>query len=158
MIEQAFADVCEVPVRVSRGRYTLIHLHDMHGRPRHNSRGCQPAQHQPRGMATAHTHDKKTAGADGLPCLLGNDGCGPLSDRSGISKHFDVHCASQPNGKRIESIPVTLSSHLRSAARIILLASAAPTKGCGHDPGAPRYWMFDSCHVHTSKNQVLFTP
>src|SRR5437588_12468847 len=77
MIEKAFAQVREIPVRITVGSDTLIDLEYVHGRPRHLC-GSQGAQHQPRCLATAYGHNKAAVRGDGRSCICCNDQCRSL--------------------------------------------------------------------------------
>ncbi len=90
MIQQAFAQVREIAVGMSRRGHALIDLYEVHMRPGHIFAG-EHAQHQPRGVAAADGHDEAAAIGDGGPRLLGNQAGGFLSNRIGIGQHFNLH-------------------------------------------------------------------
>src|SRR5262245_46438888 len=103
MRKQAFTQVSEVPVRVSRWGHTLIHLHHMHVLPRDLS-ACQGAQHLPRGVAAADGHDETATHGYGRPRLGGDDRRSLLGNRLGLSKYVNFH-ESAPNPDK----PVTVA-------------------------------------------------
>src|ERR1700675_4898159 len=93
MIEKAFAQVREIPVRMSGGSHALVDLHYMHTRPRHVL-GSESAQHHPRRVATAYGHKKTPARGHRRSCVGSNDCGSSLGHRVGAIQHFNVYCLS----------------------------------------------------------------
>src|SRR5262245_60607165 len=90
MLEQAFTQMGEVSVRVSRRGYALVYLHHVYNFPRHLF-VCQGAEHLPRGMAAADRHDE-TASRRDSGSSLGSDEFRSLSrHRIGIGKYVNLH-------------------------------------------------------------------
>ena len=90
MSEQTFAHMCEVPVRVSRGRYPLIHLEDMDGRP------GNPQSASPRNIShgvwpplTAMMKKPRAATASHASSAMIDAALRATDVR--ICEHFDVH-------------------------------------------------------------------
>jgi hypothetical protein len=68
MLKKAFAQMSEVSVRVSCGRYTLVHLDNVHVLPR-DLFACQGAEHDPRCVTAANRRDEAAALGNGCPCF-----------------------------------------------------------------------------------------
>jgi hypothetical protein len=72
MLKQAFLQMSEVSVRMSRGGNPFIYLYNMLTYPRDVFIG-QVAQHNPRSMSATNGDDEATACGNGRPCLCSND-------------------------------------------------------------------------------------
>src|SRR5258706_16105100 len=90
MIEKAFAQVSEIPVRMSRGSNALIDLYYLDGRPRH-VRTSQRAQHQPRCVAAAHGHNESTSRGHSRSGFFSDDLRTSFRRRVAALEHFHVH-------------------------------------------------------------------
>jgi hypothetical protein len=101
--QQAFAQVGEISVRVSRGGDSLVHLDEMHLFPQHFFTGEVP-QHEPGRVPAAHGKDKPAARDHRVPGFSGDARSRLVGDGIGIDKDFDFHgCFSTcpPNWKRM---------------------------------------------------------
>ena len=93
MLEQAFAQMPEVPVRIGRRRYPLVDLNDMYFLPGQLLIG-QDAQHHPGGVAATHRHDEASARKNRRARIRGDD-CRPAAGhRLVIALDFDLHATS----------------------------------------------------------------
>ena len=90
MIEQAFAQMREIPIAVAWGRDTLVHLDDMNAIPGHIFVGKR-TQHQPRRMAAAESSGELPALGSGFPSFCCNDTSRLAGGSIGVSKDFDLH-------------------------------------------------------------------
>src|SRR6516225_310795 len=90
MLEQAFMQVSEVPVRMTRGRHAFVNLYQMHAVPRDPFLG-QGSEHHPRSVSTADRHDEASAlshcGSSLCSYNRGSFSCYRFS----ICKYFDFH-------------------------------------------------------------------
>ena len=108
MRKQAFAQVREVPVGMSRRRHPFVHLHDVHVGPGHLFVG-QGAQHRPWRMTAADRHDEATTRGDGRPRLPRCECGGRSRHRIGIGQRIDPHddltvgFCQPPGGATLES-------------------------------------------------------
>ena len=93
MIEQAFAQMREVSVRIACRRYPLVHLNDMHLLPGELLVG-QCAQHQPRRAAAADRHDEAPARSNGRARVGGDDRRRLAGDHIVIGMDFDLHATT----------------------------------------------------------------
>ena len=97
MLQQAFAHVREVSIRVSHGGHTLVYLDHVDALPWDFFAG-QGTEHEPRSMAATNGHDEAAARGCGRPSLCGDDRRCPSSDRIGIGQNFNLHeRASNPD-------------------------------------------------------------
>src|SRR5262245_1261548 len=97
MLEQAVAQVGEVPVGISGRSNAFVYLHHMHESPGYVLIG-QSAHHLPRRMAPADGHDEPATRRDDRPRFGGNDRGSLPGNRLGIGQSFNLHvCASPPD-------------------------------------------------------------
>ena len=90
-VEQALAEVRQVAVGVAGGRDALVHLEEVHARPRHVL-ARERAQHQPRRAAAAHGEGEAPARRDRGAGLRGDDRGPPRGHRVGVGEDFELHC------------------------------------------------------------------
>src|ERR1700740_1869321 len=90
MLKQAFVQMSEVTVGVSRGSHPFVDLGQMHAIPRDLLSG-QGTEHNPRGVPTTHCQDKAPALSNCRSSLCGDNPGGLSSHRIGICKYFNLH-------------------------------------------------------------------
>src|SRR5947207_11002910 len=90
VLQQAFTNMSEVPIRVSREGHPLIYLDDMDALPG-DILGGQGTEHEPRSVTAADGHDEAAARRHGRPGLYGDDRRASPGDRVGIGKNFNFH-------------------------------------------------------------------
>src|SRR2546428_9296821 len=90
MLEQAFTQVSEVSVRVSRGGDAFVHLDHMHALPWHILTG-EGTQHLPRRVTAADGHNKTTALRNGCPGVRRDNFGSLLRHCAGIGKYLNLH-------------------------------------------------------------------
>ena len=95
LLQQTFAQVRQVPVRVSRRGHPFVHLDDMHVFPG-QVLGGQGAQHLPGRATSAHGHDETAARGHGRTGIGRDDFRRLGGDRVGIGKHFYLSCELRP--------------------------------------------------------------
>ena len=93
MLEQAFTQVSEVSVRVSLRRDALVYLSHMYAFPRHIF-VREGAQHLPRRVAAADSHDKTAAREDRRPSICGNGFRRLPRHCISVGKYFNLHRSS----------------------------------------------------------------
>src|SRR5262245_48657173 len=96
MLNQAFAQVREVSVRVSVGSHTLVDLTDMHISPR-DIFHCQHPQHNPWCVTATDSQDKAATGSYRRTSIAGDCSRSRPCDGISIIKHLKIHRLS-PNG------------------------------------------------------------
>src|SRR5262245_50999004 len=96
MLNQAFAQVREVSVRVSVGSHTLVDLTDMHTSPR-DIFPCQRPQHNPWCVTATDSQDKAATRSYRRTSIAGDCGRRRPCDGISIIKYFKIHGLS-PNG------------------------------------------------------------
>ena len=97
MLQQAFAQVGQISIRVSRGSHALVHLDQMDALSREVF-ARQGTQHEPGSVAAADGHEESAPRGRGRPSLGGNEGGSLAGDGIGIDKDFDFHeDVSQPH-------------------------------------------------------------
>jgi hypothetical protein len=82
--------VREIPVGVSGGSHTLIHLDHVHVLP-WEVQLRQDTQHVPRGASAADGGNEAASRADRVAARLRDEGRRPLRDGLGICQHVDSH-------------------------------------------------------------------
>ncbi len=90
MIEEGLAQVRQVSVRMSLGRDTLIHLHDVDSIPRDRF-PCQRSQHETRSLAAADCKHEVAPDGNRRARLLGDERGRPCRSPFGTSKQLDFH-------------------------------------------------------------------
>jgi hypothetical protein len=82
--------MCQIAVRVTRGRHALVHLRNMHVFPRHCFAG-QDAKHLPRDVTATDRHDETSARSDGLAGFGGNKLCSRCGRSIGVRVNLNSH-------------------------------------------------------------------
>src|SRR5580700_10206097 len=89
MVEKALAQMREIPVRMSGGGHSLIHLHDVNRRPWNILVG-KLTQHYP-GRVTAADSDYESAPrSHGFPCFFSDNAGSPFGHGFRGVQHFHV--------------------------------------------------------------------
>jgi hypothetical protein len=89
MFEEALTQMGEIPLRISGGRHTLVHLKHVDSIPWHLF-GSQRAQHHPGSIAATYGHDEAAPLRNGQPSLLRDHTRSFFGDQFRVRKHFDV--------------------------------------------------------------------
>src|SRR5436309_6561775 len=92
MLQQAFAQVREVSVRVSFGGHTLVDLTYMNTGPRDIFTRQRP-QHDPRSVTATDSQGEAATGSDCRTSIRGDYRGSRPRDGIGIIKHFELHGA-----------------------------------------------------------------
>src|SRR4029453_16378557 len=90
MLEQAFTQMGEVSVRISRRRDALVNLHHMHSFPRHLF-VRQGTQHLPGRVTATDGHDETASRRDSGSSLCSDEFRSLASDCIGIGKYLNLH-------------------------------------------------------------------
>jgi len=90
MLEQAFLQMGEVAIGVSRRSYPFVDLCQVHAIPR-DLLFRQNTEHNPWGMSATDRHTKAPALSNCRSSLRGNDRGRLSSHRIGICKYFNLH-------------------------------------------------------------------
>src|SRR5438552_745102 len=128
MLKQAFAQVCEVSVRVSVGGHTLVDLTYMHTRPRDIFPRRRP-QHDPGSVTATDRQGKPATSSNRRASIRGDCRRGRSRDGIGVIKHFDIHSAASPQPKNPTAV-----SHVRRTPKRMKMRSRRPrgmAKQCG---------------------------
>jgi hypothetical protein len=90
VLEQAFAQVSKISVRVSGGCDSLIYLHDVRALPGHLFI-CQSTKHFPGGVAAADRYDETAPIRHRRPGFRSDNLGSPTRDYLGIGKYLNLH-------------------------------------------------------------------
>ncbi len=90
MLQQAFAQVSKVPIRISFRGYSFIDLIYMRTSP-WNVLGCQRPQHDPGSVTHADSHGKTVTGSNRGPSISADHSRSYSRHQIGIIKHFALH-------------------------------------------------------------------
>ena len=146
MIEQAFAQMREVSVRIGRRRHPLVHLNHMHVLPGELLVG-QCAQHHPRRAAAAHRHDEAPARGNGRARVGGDDRRRLAGNAIIVRLDFDLHATDSGPGIPIggrdgrnvghacaEALGCFMPLSSWVSPRVRRIRSASPTAACRRNP------------------------